>query len=68
MQNKIRELLAGYWVRIIKNTDVFKFRLNNKDWILFTYKEKRDRNCIDKFEIVFLLYVNHDEQIRKGKI
>lgn len=63
-ENKIRELRAGYWVRRIKNTDVFKFRLNNSDRILFTFIKKREEN--EKHNILFLKYVNHDEQIRVG--
>jgi len=63
-ENKIRELRAGYWVRRIKNTDVFKFRLNNSDRILFTFIKKREEN--EKHNILFLKYVNHDEQISVG--
>lgn len=63
-QNKIRELTSGYWVRRIKNTDVFKFRLNNKDRILFTFITERE--CYETSCILFLKCVNHDEQIRVG--
>lgn len=60
-ENKIRELPAGYYVRCIKNTDIFKFRLNNKDRILYTYIKQRDK---ESSQIVFLQYVTHDEQER----
>lgn len=63
-ENQIRGLRAGYWVRRIKNTDVFKFRLNNSDRILFTFIKKREGN--EEHNILFLKYVNHDEQIRVG--
>lgn len=65
-ENKIRELPAGYWVRNVKNTDVFKFRLNNKDRILFAYINKREDLENEGSDILFLSYVNHDKQIRKG--
>lgn len=63
-ENRIRELPAGYWVRRVKNTLVFKFRLNNKDRILFTYIKKRGEEKNLGSDILFLSYVNHDEQIR----
>lgn len=66
-ENKIRELPAGYWVRAIKNTEIFKFRLNNKDRLLFAYINKRDTHQSNSSNILFLSYVNHDEQIRVGK-
>ena len=60
-ENQIRELPAGYYVRCIKNTDIFKFRLNNKDRILYTYNKQHEN---DNSQIVFLKYVTHDEQAR----
>lgn len=63
-EGMIREIPAGYWIRKVKNTDVFKFRLNNSDRILFTYLPKRDG---EESNILFLNYVSHDEQIRKAK-
>lgn len=61
VENQIRELPAGYYVRCIKNTDIFKFRLNNKDRILYTYNKQKNNECS---QIVFLQYVTHDEQVR----
>lgn len=60
-ENQIRELPAGYYVRCIKNTDIFKFRLNNKDRILYTYSKQQDK---ESSQIVFLQYVTHDDQVR----
>ncbi|MGG7159844.1 UvrD-helicase domain-containing protein [Clostridium baratii] len=66
-ENIIRELPAGYWVRAIKNTNIFKFRLNNKDRILYSYLNKRGMSNEENSEIVFLKYVTHDEQVRVSK-
>jgi len=60
-ENQIRKLPAGYFVRCIKNTDIYKFRLNNKDRILYTYNKTESR---DTSQIVFLRYVTHDNQVR----
>lgn len=62
-ENQIRELPAGYYVRCIKNTNIFKFRLNNKDRILYTYSKQQDK---ESSQIVFLQYVTHDDQVRVG--
>ncbi|MGL5574064.1 MAG: hypothetical protein ACRDCW_00680, partial [Sarcina sp.] len=39
VENKefIREIPKGFWIRKINNTNIFKFRLNNGDRILYTY-------------------------------
>lgn len=63
-EGKIREIPAGYWIRKVKNTEIFKFRLNNSDRILFTFLPKRDGM---ESNILFLNYVSHDEQIRKAE-
>lgn len=65
VNHQIKELPAGYWVRRVKGTNIYKFRLNNKDRILFTYVQSREEGR-DK-ELLFLSYVCHDEQIRKAK-
>jgi tetratricopeptide (TPR) repeat protein len=65
-ENIIRELPAGYWVRNIKNTNIFKFRLNNKDRILFSFIPSRKCNENYNSDVLFLKYVTHDEQIRVG--
>ena len=68
VEGKIRELPSGFWVRRIKNTNIFKFRINSGDRILFSYeslilfgKKKFDVN-----KIIFLEFVEHDNQIIKG--
>lgn len=66
VKHQIRELPAGYWVRKIKGTNIYKFRLNNKDRILFTYVQSREKGSLEQ-EILFLSYVCHDEQIRRAK-
>lgn len=60
--NCLQDIPKGLWIRKIIGTDVYKFRVNNGDRILFTFDDNRDS------EIVFLKYCNHDSQIQKGKI
>lgn len=64
----IRNLPAGFWVRNIKGTKIFKFRVNNGDRILFTmYSDlDRGRNEYDN-SILFIDYCTHDEQARVAK-
>ncbi|WP_153725311.1 tetratricopeptide repeat protein [Heliorestis convoluta] len=64
-QGHIKELPAGFWIKKITGTNIFKFRLNNKDRILFTYI--KDQKIDKTAKIIFLDYCNHDEQIRKGQ-
>lgn len=62
-ENQIRNLPKGFWVKKIANTDIFKFRLNNGDRILFTYIDNNENN---KKSILFLELCKHDDQIRRG--
>ena len=62
---QIRALPAGFWVRKVSGTEIFKFRLNQKDRVLFKFAENR-ADC-SQSEILFLRYVCHDEQIRRAK-
>lgn len=62
----------GYYIRQVKGRKkkgkVFKFRINNGDRVLFTYRNEcgeHMREIDGKF--VLLEYVNHDEQIVKGR-
>ena len=64
---QIRNLPKGFWVRKIKNTEIYKFRLNNGDRILFTYIDSKKNNINQTKSILFLDYVNHDNQIIKAK-
>lgn len=66
-ESQIRNLPKGFWVRKIKNTEIYKFRLNNGDRILFTYIDEENNHIAKSKAILFLDYVNHDSQIVKGK-
>lgn len=59
--NCLNNIPKGFWIRRIAGTDIYKFRVNNGDRILFTFDNKNN------YEIVFLKYCNHDRQILKGK-
>jgi DNA helicase II / ATP-dependent DNA helicase PcrA len=68
-EKKIRELPSSFWVRKIKGSNnIFKFRLNSGDRILFTYSSDVgiSRNGYEN-SIIFLTFSNHDEQISKAK-
>lgn len=57
----ITSVSKGFWARpIISHPGRYKFRVNNKDRIIFEYGK-------DKNEIYFLDYCNHDAQIRTAK-
>lgn len=52
----------GFWIRNVKGTDVYKFRVSSGDRILFKYEE------IDGVEgVIFLNYCKHDDQIRVAR-
>ncbi len=60
------ELPKGFWGRKIRGSkNIFKFRLNSGDRILFTYADQLEnkRSSFDK-TIVLLGYCKHDDQIR----
>ncbi len=59
--NCVQDIPSGFWIRRILGTNIYKFRVNNGDRILFTF----DNN--NNYEVVFLMYCNHDSQIDKGK-
>ena len=59
----IREISSGFWVRKIKNTNIFKFRLNSGDRFLFSYENLLFENK-ETSRIVFLEFVEHDKQVR----
>lgn len=59
--NNITSISKGFWTRpIISYPSRYKFRVSNKDRIIFEYGK-------DKNEIFFLDYCSHDSQIRKSK-
>lgn len=49
----------GYWIRRVAGTDIYKFRINRGDRILFRF---------DKGTIIFLSYETHDNQILSAKL
>lgn len=52
----------GFWIRNVKGTDIYKFRVSSGDRILFKYEK------INGIEgVVFLNYCKHDDQIRVAK-
>lgn len=62
----------GYYIRSVKGRrkkgKIFKFRINNGDRVLFTYRNEcgeKIREIDGKF--VLLEYVNHDDQITIGR-
>ena len=63
LENKpLKDIPKGYWIRNVKGTEIYKFRVNSGDRILFRYKK------IDgKDSIVFLDYCTHDKQIRVAR-
>lgn len=69
VQGVLYEIPAGFWIRRVKNTNIFKFRLNNSDRILFTFLPDRkiDNSEESGHQILFLKYVSHDQQIRDAK-
>lgn len=67
----ISDMKSGWYVREIKgNTKIekiYKFRVNEKDRIIFTLGRYLGfRNECEK-SLVFLEFCNHDEQIRRGR-
>ena len=56
----MNELPLGFWVRKICGTDIYKFRLNNGDRMLFSFI---DHHSDSRKAIAFLDYCTHDQQI-----
>ncbi|MDF2936638.1 MAG: family ATPase, partial [Paenibacillaceae bacterium] len=52
----------GFWVRRVAGTDIYKFRINNGDRVLFAIQKERGEDSV-----VFLRYCNHDQQIRAAR-
>lgn len=57
-----KNMPQGYYIRNIKGTNIYKFRVSKGERILYRYN--RSHNAED---IIILNYCNHDEQIRKGR-
>lgn len=56
------DIPKAIWIRRIVGTNIYKFRVNSGDRILFQYIEGEDEN-----RILFLDFCNHDSQIRTAK-
>ncbi|MBA9010426.1 hypothetical protein [Clostridium saccharobutylicum] len=56
------DIPKAIWIRRIVGTNIYKFRVNSGDRILFQYIEDEDEN-----RILFLDFCNHDSQIRTAK-
>jgi superfamily I DNA/RNA helicase len=69
VKGKLNYVPKGFWIRKIKGTDIFKFRLNNSDRILFTFVENKFKQIYNEegTDILFLSYSSHDNQINRGK-
>lgn len=59
-----REMPKGFWIRKVEGTEIFKFRINNGDRILFRYEDNKENNDI---AVNFLAYATHDKQIVSAK-
>lgn len=55
-----KQLPRGYYVRNVEGTDIYKFRINDGDRILYYYDNLSS-------EIIILEYCKHDDQIRRAK-
>lgn len=53
-------LPRGYNVRQIEGTDIYKFRINNGDRVLYQYDNISS-------DIVIIEYCKHDDQVRRAK-
>lgn len=56
------DIPKAIWIRKIMGTEIYKFRVNSGDRILFQYAEVEDEN-----KILFIDFCNHDSQIRTAK-
>ena len=58
----LSDIPKGFWIRRVAGTDIYKFRVNSGDRILFKYDKEDDKDIV-----VFIAYRNHDRQIRAAK-
>lgn len=59
-----RDMPKGFWIMRIKGTDIYKFRINNGDRLIFRYHDSAVEN---RTSIEFLSYKTHDKQILGSK-
>jgi DNA helicase II / ATP-dependent DNA helicase PcrA len=57
--NVFHEIPKGFWIRKIVGSNIFKFRVNSGDRILFTFNEDSS--------ITYLSFETHDKQIQAAK-
>ncbi|OIJ16352.1 hypothetical protein BKP37_06415 [Anaerobacillus alkalilacustris] len=57
--NVFHEIPKGFWIRKIAGTNIYKFRVNSGDRILFTFHEDGS--------IRYLSFETHDKQIKAAK-
>ncbi|MEW4309207.1 UvrD-helicase domain-containing protein [Rossellomorea marisflavi] len=57
--NVFHEIPKGFWIRKIVGTNIYKFRVNSGDRILFTFNENGS--------ITYLSFETHDKQIKSAK-
>lgn len=50
----------GFWIRKIIGTNIYKFRVNSGDRILFRFEESTG-------SIIFISYETHDDQVRSAR-
>ncbi|MDF9840773.1 MULTISPECIES: hypothetical protein [unclassified Paenibacillus] len=58
----LSEIPKGFWVRNVRGTDIYKFRVNSGDRILFKYEQMNGEETL-----VLLSFQTHDRQIRAAK-
>ena len=56
------DIPKGFWIRKVAGTDIYKFRVNSGDRVLFKYE-----NIQGMDDILFIAFCNHDEQIHTAK-
>ncbi|MEK4129733.1 AAA family ATPase [Solibacillus sp. FSL W8-0474] len=57
--NVFHSIPKGFWIRKVAGTNIYKFRVNIGDRILFTFNDDRT--------VTFLSFETHDNQIRAAK-
>lgn len=57
--NVFHEIPKGFWIRKVVGTNIYKFRVNSGDRILFTFNEDGT--------VTYLSFETHDTQIRSAK-
>ena len=53
------EIPKGFWIRKIAGTNIYKFRVNSRDRVLFTFNDDQT--------VTYLRFAVHDSQIQAAK-